>query len=916
MGIDLGTTHTVVAYADLKKSPPAAPEGEGSRVAAIHLFAIEQRVAPGAVAARPLLPSMRYHPAEGELAAADLQLPWTFADPGAVANVILGELARERGSRTPGRLVASAKSWLSHAGVDRTAPILPWGMAEGIAKVSPVAASASYLAHLRTAWNRCFPQQLLERQELVLTVPASFDESARALTVEAAHLAGLPQLRLLEEPQAACYDWLHRHHGQWAALLGESRLLLICDVGGGTTDLTLIQIASGESGPQLTRIGVGDHLMLGGDNMDLTLARIVETRLGGGRLNAGELSQLLQQCRNAKEHLLADEAPERATVTVLGGGARLIGGARSAELSRDEVRTLLVDGFLPRIDVDERPQGRRGAMVEFGLPYAADPAISRHLAAFLARHADASRQALGEPASANRPLLPDAVLLNGGVFHGAALSERLLDILGSWRGQAILRLDNPEPDLAVARGAVAYGLARWGQGLKIGGGSARSYFLLVDSGRDHRQGVCLLPRGAEEGREIRLDRTFSLRLGAPVQFHLLSSTGDAVYRPGETVALNAETLTPLPPVATVIESQVAGEARVQLVTQLTEVGTLEIDCVAADDPVRRWRLAFQLRGGDAATLARLHPRFPEAAARLERFYGSRAPDVEAREIKGLRNDLERLLGQREAWETPLLRALFGVLWAGARRRRRSLDHERLWFSLVGYCLRPGFGYSLDEWRVGQLWTLYEQGVQYPQDAQNRAEWWTLWRRVAGGLEATAQAQLSEELLVGLRPLTGKAAREKPSGVEDLARLAGVLERLPAARKVELGELLLARLARKGESPQLWWAVGRLGTRVPAYGSAHDVTPAPTTAVWLEQVLALNWKAVTPAAFAATLLARLSGDRERDVDENLRRQVLQRLRAAKSPASWLRMVEEVVELDEVDTGRVFGEALPPGLRLVG
>ncbi len=271
---------------------------------------------------------MRYHPAEGELAAADRQLPWLFVDPGEIADAVLGELAQERGSRTPGRLVASAKSWLSHSGVDRTAPILPWGAAEGVAKISPVAASASYLAHLHAAWNHHFPRQPLERQELVLTVPASFDEAARVLTVEAAHLAGLPQARLLEEPQAACYDWLHRHQDDLAEALGEARLLLVCDVGGGTTDLTLIQIERGEFGPQLTRIGVGDHLMLGGDNMDLTLARIVEARLGGGRLNAGELSQLLQQCRTAKERLLADDAPERVTVTVLGSGSRGVAGGR------------------------------------------------------------------------------------------------------------------------------------------------------------------------------------------------------------------------------------------------------------------------------------------------------------------------------------------------------------------------------------------------------------------------------------------------------------------------------------------------------------------------------------------------------------------------------------------------------------
>ncbi len=907
VGIDLGTTHTVVAYADLKAAGAAD----------IRQFSIEQLIAPGVVAARPLLPSVRYHPAEGELASAGSQLPWTFDDPGGVSNAVLGELARERGTRVPGRLVASAKSWLSHAGVDRTAPVLPWGAAEEIAKVSPVVASASYLAHVRAAWNQRFPRQPLERQELVLTVPASFDEAARTLTVEAARLAGLPELRLVEEPQAACHDWLHRHRDTVAADLGESRLLLVCDVGGGTTDLTLIQIEPGEQEPCLTRIGVGEHLMLGGDNMDLTLARTVEARLSGGRLSTGELSQLLQQCRSAKERLLATDAPERVTVTVLGGGARLIGGARAAELSRDEVRALLVDGFLPLTTADDRPQGRRAAVVEFGLPYAADPAISRHLAAFLARYGDAARRALGERAPADRPPAPDAVLLNGGVFHGAALSERLLELLAGWRGEPLSRLDNPEPELAVARGAVAYGLARRGRGLKIGGGSARGYFLVVEGDRSRKQGVCLLPRGTEEGREIRLDRTFSLRLGAPVQFHLMSSTGDAFHQAGDVTALEAGEFLPLPPIVTLIESESGtDEVSVQLSAQLTEVGTLEVDCVAVDDPARRWRLAFQLRGGDTAALARLHPRFPEATARIERFYGSRAADVEYKEIKTLRTDLERLLGRRETWETLLLRELFEVLWTGVRRRRRSADHERLWFSLTGFCLRPGFGYPLDEWRVGRLWALYEQGVQHHRDAQVRAEWWTLWRRVAGGLDAAVQLRLSEDLLADLRPLGGKAAKDRLPGIEDMARLAGVLERLPAARKLELGELLLARLARKGESPQLWWAVGRLATRVPVYGSAHDVVPATAAAAWLERVLALDWKTVAPAAFAATLLTRLSGDRQRDLDDTTRARVIQRLRAAKAPAGWLRMVEEVVELDEVDAGRVFGEALPPGLRLAG
>ena len=916
MGIDLGTTHTVVAYADLRAA------------ANIHLFPIDQLIAPGTVAARPLLPSVRYHPAAGELAAADIQLPWPFADPGAVAMVIIGELARERGSRVPGRLVASAKSWLSHPGVDRTAPILPWGAADEIAKVSPVTASASFLAHLRSAWNARFPRYPLERQELVLTVPASFDEAARVLTLDAARLAGLPQVRLLEEPQAACYDWLQRHRDDLTTALGESRLLLVCDVGGGTTDLTLIRIEADASGPQLTRIGVGDHLMLGGDNMDLTLARTVEQQLGGARLSSGELSQLWQQCRNAKERLLADDAPERATVTILGGGSRLIGGSRSAELSRDQVKTLLVDGFLPIVATNEQPQSRRAAMVEFGLPYAADPAISRHLASFLAQHAGACQQALGESAAIDQPALPDAILLNGGVFHGAALAERLLAILAGWRGAPLQRFDNPDPDLAVARGAVAYGLARRGQGLKIGGGSARSYVLRVAGERNQKAAICLLPRGAEEGREIRLNRTFSLRLGEPVQFHLLASTGDRVDLPGAMVDFDKADFAPLPPIATVLDGAAgAGEVPVQLIAQLTEVGTLEVDCVAVGPspptPLpkgeesmghNRWRLAFQLRGGDAATLARLHPRFPEAVARLEQFYGPRSVDADPKAIKGLRNDLERLFGKREGWEPALLRELFGILWNGARRRRRSADHERLWFSLAGYCLRPGFGDPLDEWRASQLWTLYEAGPHYPQEAQNWAEWWTLWRRVAGGLDTAAQTRISADLLKALRPLTGKAAKDSP-GIEDMARLAAVLERLPAARKTELGTMLLARLNRKGASPHLWWAVGRLGTRIPVYGSAHDVVPTTTATIWLEQVLKLDWKTVSPAAFAATLLGRMSGDRERDIDETWRARVIQRLRIAKAPAAWLRMVETVIDLDEADAGRVFGETLPPGLRLV-
>lgn len=913
VGIDLGTTHTVAAYAD------AAGKDEGG----IRIFEIEQLVAPGEVAARPLLPSLRYHPAPGEMTESDTQLPWLAADPGEAPQAVLGELARELGSRVPGRLVASAKSWLSHPAVDRTAPILPWGGAEGVVKVSPVRASASYLAHVRSAWNHRFPDQPLERQEVVLTVPASFDAAARSLTVEAARLAGLSQVLLVEEPQAACYDWLHRQHEQLAAALADIRLLLVCDVGGGTTDLTLIRVEETAEGPRLTRIGVGDHLMLGGDNMDLALAHAVEKRLGGERLSAASLSQLLQQCRAAKERLLAPAAPERTTVTVLGAGARLIGDARSAEVSREEVQAMIVEGFLPFTEAADRPHGRRSGIVEFGLPYAADPAISRHLAAFLAAHAQACREALGDCApTGDTPPLPDAVLLNGGVFASATLAERLLAVLTRWRGGPLRQLPNDQPALAVACGAVAYGMARRGQGLRIGGGSAHSYFLLIASDKQQPRGVCLLPRGAEEEQEIRLtERTFSLRLGEPVRFHLVCSASDQAYRSGDVVDIDYESFITLPPVATVLGGpEAGGEQAVQLTARLTEVGALELNCVALDEPDRRWRLAFQLRGeAEPLITDAAHPRFGEAAARLERLYGARSKEVGTKEIKTLRADLERILGRREHWDPPLLRELFGALWEGVRRRRRSAEHERLWFSLAGYCLRPGFGYPLDDWRVRRLWSIYGQGVQYGGDAQTWAEWWTLWRRVAGGLDAEAQERLLADVAPQLKPVAGKTQKtakeaHKP-GYDDLVRLVASLERLPAERKTAVGTDLLARLQQKGESLQTWWAVGRLGVRAPLYGSAHNVVPREVAAAWLRQALALDWKQAPPAAFAATLLARRSGDRERNLDDDLRDQVSQRLRLIKAPESWLRMVEEVVELDESDQKRVFGEALPPGLKLL-
>ncbi|NPT67159.1 Hsp70 family protein [Paraburkholderia sp. RL16-012-BIC-B] len=948
VGIDLGTSNTVLAYA-------AAGSQE------IRVFEIDQLVSLGEVSARPLLPSVRYHAAPGELSAGDLQLPWRAPD-GSIGNaagsqqdppVVIGRLARALGGQVPGRLVASAKSWLSHASVDRVAPILPWGAADDVRKVSPVEASASYLAHVRAAWNQRFPDAPLEAQDIVLTVPASFDEGARALTVEAARMAGLPTLRLLEEPQAAFYDWLFHHRESLATELSDTRLVLICDVGGGTTDLTLIEVRMRDGEPELTRIGVGNHLMLGGDNMDLALAHRVEARLPQAgnertRLSAASLSQLVERCRGAKEQLLGPDAPESASITLLGAGSKLIGGARTAQVTREEVEQIIVDGFFPAVASNERPGRPRGAIVEFGLPYATDAAVTRHIAAFLNRFAAQSRKALGSatdssalPSGAgeaqDEPLpVPDTLLLNGGVFRAEALAQRLSSTLGTWRGEPLNVLHNDNPDVAVARGAVAYALARAGQAPKIGGGSARSYFLVLDeTGDDERdaepaqRGICLLPRGTKEGHEIRIeDRTFALRLGHPVRFHLASSSADTIYQPGEMADLAQGDFVRLPPIATIVQQRGAsttrGETAVQIATSLTEVGTLEVHCIELDNPAQRWLLEFQLRREDAqVNLAAdpaqaRHPALDQAIDHIDRCFGTRAQNVDPKEIKRLRSQLEQLLGPRDGWNSALLRELFGALWERARRRRRSADHERLWLNLAGYCVRPGFGYPLDEWRVEQLWSLFDDGIQYVNESQVWSEWWTLWRRAAGGLDESAQLRVLDAMAY---LQTAAQSRHKlpfdvsKTGFTDMVRLSASLERIPVERKIELGESVLTRLKKPAENHQSWWAVGRIGARRPFYGSAHSVVPPDIAALWLNTILALDWKKVDPAAFAAVQIARMTGDRSRDLPEDLRHTVVRKLEAANAPRAWITMVGETVELDDADEGRVFGESLPAGLKLI-
>jgi molecular chaperone DnaK (HSP70) len=583
VGIDLGTTNSVLACADTTRETPD-----------IEVVPVPQVVQPKLVEAREMLPSFLYLGAAEDAGALDL--PWKRG-----GDVAVGTFARDRGAEVPSRLVASAKSWLCHDGVDRTAPILPWGADADARRISPVAASAAYLRHLRDAWDATHaaddPAARLAAQDIYLTVPASFDASARELTVRAATEAGLEHVTLLEEPQAACYAWIAAAGDAWRRQVRVGEMLLVCDVGGGTVDLSLIAVTEEDGALALRRIAVGDHILLGGDNMDLALAYALRERLGAGgtTLDDWQFRGLVHACRGAKERLLGTAAPERVSLSVLGRSRRVIGSAVKVELTRADAERVLIDGFFPRVATDARPtRGRRVGLQEMGLPYAADPRFTAHLAEFLARHADAGR--------------PTAVLFNGGVFNADAMRARVLAVVRGWIGADVRELTGIHLDQAVARGAAYHGLARRGRGVRIRGGAARAYYLGVEMAMPAVPGmaaplkaICVVARGLEEGTEVDLPgQEFGLCVGEPAEFRMLGSSqrdGDVVGTELERWNGELEELAPL--VTTLPWPEHEGTVvPVRLHVHLTEIGTLEVWCVARDGE-RRWKLEFGVRAADA-----------------------------------------------------------------------------------------------------------------------------------------------------------------------------------------------------------------------------------------------------------------------------------------------------------------------------
>ncbi len=913
VGIDLGTTNTALAYVDLKATGPKLE---------IKTFAIPQLVGPGRVGERSTLPSFLYLPGPYELDPEALALPWAPERDFAV-----GTFARDQGALVPGRLVSSAKSWLCHGGVDREAPILPWGAGEEVKKVSPVEASARYLAHLREAWNFVMaaedPANALENQLVIVTVPASFDEVARELTRQAAEKAGLSEVILLEEPVAALYAWLSQHEDHWQEMLKEGEKVLVCDVGGGTSDFTLVEVRRGAEGLSLERIAVGDHILLGGDNIDLALARLVERKLPGTRLDFARFQTLTFLCRELKERLLAPDGPQEDAVRLPGRGTSLIADTLVVKVSKDEALALILKDFFPEIEYGpslKRVESVPRVLPEWGLPFARDPAVTRHLAAFLYRH-----EIKGV----------DVLLFNGGALKPPLLRARIREEVAKWFAQTPPReLETVSLDLAVSIGAAYYGLVRQGLGIRVGGGLPRAYYLGVAAEGKGPQAVCLVPKGTKEGERLVLPHTFKALTNRPVKFPIYTSSlrKDPL---GQVVSLNEEEFVPLPPLTTVLKFGRKAQLReipVEIEVYLSELGILETYCRSKETP-HRWRLQFALREMELK-----RPETPEGV--LVAPEESSAPQVEEELLEAMRAALDEAFAhkeklplltqrleeilemERDRWSLPVLRALADLLLERKKVRERTALHEARWLNLTGFSLRPGYGEALDPFRIRKLWGLYFEGLKHRQDKSARLEWWIFWRRIAGGLNKGQQeqffAQVRPFLVPGKGKKKGKVPKIAPQERVELWLCVANLERLAPGVKIELAQALLRELKKLDR--RLLLAFSRLLARELLYGPADTVIPAkqaePIVLQFLKRLEKKEPKGALARAVLEVLLnmARLSGDRVRDLSEDVRAQIMAKMKALGAPEELLRPLQEVVPLKETERAELFGESLPLGLKL--
>ncbi len=885
IGIDLGTTNCAMAFVALD-SPDAQSE----------VFSIPQWESPNRLAESTTLPSFLYFPNEAETKG------W-----------ICGRFARTRAGEVPGRVAHSAKSWLGHHAVDRAAAFLPWGSQEisQAEKISPIRASALLLNYLRGAWDTRFPQHPFDTQEITITVPASFDAVAQKLTLDAAAEAGFPPtVRLLEEPQAAFYRWLEAHADPlalWSQLPETGGNVVVIDIGGGTSDFSLFEISrqAGSPEPAIRRVAVSDHLLLGGDNIDLAIAHHLEPRFVGKleTLAGSQWQDLIARCRDLKERCLATEGEpdEEFPVSLPGRGSNLFAGTLLAMISRREIMAILLDGFYPECPADAEPVEADIALKEWGLPYAADSAITGYLARFLR----------------DLPAV-DAILFNGGSLYPEVLRERIRSQIGGWQKENPQILENPEPDLAVARGAARCGSLLHHRSARIQAGAARSIYLeLHQDGRPSL--VCILPRGAEPEIEYQIAHPgLELRLNRPVRFQSYYSTRHDKDQAGTLVAFKAGNFHKLPPLqitARVADQPAADRLPVHLTAKLSELGLLHLECVSADPGIDQvWPLAFNLRADETPNAAVAESDSGVAAEalatakqRLVTQFSSHLDPADPLTASRLLKSLEVILGMpKNEWDLMLIRTLWTTLKRCIPCRANSVEHEEALLILAGFFLRPGFGAELDPARIDDLWQLHTGGLANPSK-QVKLQQYILWRRVAGGLSRERQQAIVDAE-------RSKLFQQKNPPAE-LIRLVGSLERIDPATKAELIQHFILKAGAGGYAAPYFVALGLLLNRTPLHAGPEAVVSPLLVAQAFGAFEDLDWK--TPELAELFLrAARVTDDRNLDLPSPLRKEIARKLDSAGVPAYKISRVELFVPIERSEQVGLYGESLPPGLVLAG
>lgn len=896
IGIDLGTSNSALSYIDLNSENPSSK-----------IFSISQKMSEDAISELEFLPSFLY------------LLPIKKVED--EKNCICGYFARELMAAQPERVIHSAKSWLCHGGVNRSEEILPWGVdLDHVGyKLSPVEVSGIYLGFLRSCWDQSFgllgSEHLFANQKVIITVPASFDEISQQLTLEAGNLAGYPQqTRLLEEPQAAFYYWLEQNEfGRNLDLKQPALNFLVIDIGGGTTDFSFFSVEKNDSdSPEIKRLAVGDHLLLGGDNIDLTLAHHVENRLGIGeakRLTPKQWAYLVPRVREIKERLMADaQGDDTINLSIPGEGSSLLAGSLSVELKKQELIELILEGFFPFCDSLARPKQRQQGLSEWGLPYAADTAVTVHLSHFLhGRHVN-------------------AVLFTGGTLTAPAIRERIVSVVSSWQPEVPIQiLENQSYDLAVAHGAAFYAFLRHTERKQIRGGYAHNVYLEIETTNNQgAQLVCVLPRGVEENSKITIDKMrFELLADQPICFKLYYSNSREGDQVGSLVEYDDEQFFPLPPMEAMLsydkKARYRGGSRVpiKLEFRLNEMGMLEMYCVEDENEnPKKWRFSFNLRKKEQAAktihydLGVTEDCFREAVSLIEKVY-AKGLDQGGSDVKKLLKTLENLLGiERKDWNIELLRALWPALFSGMTRKGKSLGHETTWLNLAGFVLRPGYGADLDRWRINELWRVVDLGLAFPKENSALLQWWIMWRRVAGGLSPEQQEQIYIKVKAQLQ--------RKGSSASELYRLAGSLERIDEKEKREFGTLLVRKIIEKrtAEVEDAIWALGRIASRVPLYAEIDRVISPTIVANWFERLIDIDWsdKLYHGLNSACAQAMRLTGDRVRDIENKVLLKMRQKLINSQASLEDLKLVEEYVPIMEQDRNRLFGETLPIGIRL--